>query len=320
MQKNIIYITGTDSYGIELEVKRWIRVFTEKYSDINIDRVRLEERNAFALVRDNLTMTGLFSTKRLFLFSWGIERKIKGSGFEEVLGSLQGTIPEDHFCVFHTLSAKEEWLISWLEKNTDVRRMDTLWNTNAWRNRFPEIREDVLEKILQEYRKSEEEKTPEDRNSQMGHLIASTLELTSLSWWDYQKELLRIEWGGKLFDLVDSILNDKKAESIILLRKILETMNPGELLPSLIGLLRNPLYIKYLQVKWKDSNEIGKIIKVHPFIMKKSLTNRISFPRLQYIFGELVSVNKAYKSGKWLQDSELWRIFWIEIALMGLKK
>lgn len=69
MQKNLIHITGNDSYGIELEVKRWAQVFESKYSDLNIERIRLENRADFPTIRDNLTTTGLFADKRLFIFS-----------------------------------------------------------------------------------------------------------------------------------------------------------------------------------------------------------------------------------------------------------
>lgn len=67
--KNIIYITGNDSYGVEQEVQRWIAVFQGKYGDINIDHIRLEDRTSFPVIRDNLATSGLFTDKRLFLFS-----------------------------------------------------------------------------------------------------------------------------------------------------------------------------------------------------------------------------------------------------------
>ena len=41
MKKNIIHITGNDSHGVELELKRWLGAFTSKYGNINIDRYDL---------------------------------------------------------------------------------------------------------------------------------------------------------------------------------------------------------------------------------------------------------------------------------------
>jgi hypothetical protein len=43
MKKNIIYISGNDSYGVELEIKRWLGVFQSKFGNINIDRYDLSD-------------------------------------------------------------------------------------------------------------------------------------------------------------------------------------------------------------------------------------------------------------------------------------
>lgn len=101
-----------------------------------------------------------------------------------------------------------------------------------------------------------------------------------------------------MFDVIDLIMAERVKESIRLIRRILETMSPAEFLPSLIGLLRSHLYIKFLAKQGKSGNEIGNIIKVHPFVLKKSLASRISFEKLERFFVEIVNTNKAYKSGK----------------------
>ena len=43
MKKNIVYITGNDSYGVDQEIKRWIDTFEMKYGEINIDRYDLSD-------------------------------------------------------------------------------------------------------------------------------------------------------------------------------------------------------------------------------------------------------------------------------------
>ncbi len=43
MKKNIIYITGNDSYGVEMEIQRWLGVFQSKFGNINIDRYDLSD-------------------------------------------------------------------------------------------------------------------------------------------------------------------------------------------------------------------------------------------------------------------------------------
>lgn len=137
-----------------------------------------------------------------------------------------------------------------------------------------------------------------NKNPDIGHVIATTLESIMLAGDINTDALIHTEGGGKMFDLIDLILAERTKESINLMRRILETTNPAEFLPSLIGLLRSHLYIKFLAKIGKDGNEIGNIIKVHPFVLKKSLVSKIRYERLAKLFQEIVTANKAYKSGK----------------------
>ena len=136
MFKNIIYITGNDSYGIEQEVKRWLLAFSSKYGDVNIDRFRLEEIKNTQDIYDQLFTTGLFVEKRLFLFSGGTPKKTKTGGVEEILEKYASEIPEDHFCLFHNILEGEEKLSFWLAKNADTRKIQTLWDIEVWCTRF----------------------------------------------------------------------------------------------------------------------------------------------------------------------------------------
>lgn len=42
-KKNIIYIAGTDSYGVSLELTRWKKRFRESQDGLNIETIRIEE-------------------------------------------------------------------------------------------------------------------------------------------------------------------------------------------------------------------------------------------------------------------------------------
>ena len=55
MKKNIILLTGSDTYGIEKEVQKWNRVFIERHSEMNIERVHLDTLKADASsIRQNM--------------------------------------------------------------------------------------------------------------------------------------------------------------------------------------------------------------------------------------------------------------------------
>ena len=160
MFKNIIYITGNDSYGVEQEVKRWLFAFSSKYGDVNIDRVRLEEIKNTQDIYDQLFTQGLFAEKRLFLFSGGSTRKTKNGGVEGIFELYAREIPEDHFCLFHNLSEGEEKLAFWLEKNADARKVNTLWESTSWQKRFEEIDGKTMSKVLETYQYREKLREP----------------------------------------------------------------------------------------------------------------------------------------------------------------
>ena len=71
MKKNIVLISGRDTYGVEQEVKKWITLFRERQSDINIDRISLETLRDGGQIRQNMLSGGLFAEKRLFVISGG---------------------------------------------------------------------------------------------------------------------------------------------------------------------------------------------------------------------------------------------------------
>jgi len=324
MLKNIIYITGNDTYGVEKELSRFVKVFEEKYSGINIDRYRLEDKSMISHIRDNLFTVGLFSEKRLFIFSWWWEWKGKKWWFEEILTTLGENLPEDHFCIFHSVDKKEVVLIQWLEKYADVRSINTLWSKEAWEKRFPDLEEKVIEKVISLYKESEWEKEDADKNVFIGHMIAHSLEVSTLYEWEkeYALEDIAQSIGAswKIFSLIDAIMQTEQEKALSLFKKIVGHTSWTEVLSSLIWLLRNNLYILYVREKRKDIKSIPSMWRIHPFVQKKAMSSKISFEKLSSIYNKLININIRYKSGKGMKDSELWRILEIELVLFELKK
>jgi DNA polymerase III delta subunit len=112
------------------------------------------------------------------------------------------------------------------------------------------------------------------------------------------REVIHADGGGKIFDLIDTINVGNVQKSIEIFRKILETTKIRELLPSLIGLMRNSLYIKYIYHLGTRESDIAQVIKVHPFVLKKTLQSSLSFEKTSEFYKKLVYISKAYKSGK----------------------
>ncbi|MBX9808976.1 hypothetical protein K2X92_01125 [Candidatus Gracilibacteria bacterium] len=326
MKKNIIYITGNDSYGIEGEVKRWLGAFRGKFGDINIDRFDLSDQSSLKGIADVILMSGLFVEKRLFIFRGGRDRKSKAAGLEDILTSQLDNLPDDHFLFFHNISDKEEGLKTWLSKNADVRNIDTLWDKKIWESRF-DIDSQIISLVLKIYQEGESSRERGDSYSLIGHDIAHTFEMISLLQ-ESGKKLDNTEisglcygYGGDtLFSLVDAIMGLNIPLALAIYHRVTATNRIDEWFGSFVGLLRNNLYIKRMKDMGESENEIANLLKIHPYMLKKGYSSKISYVEIRKLYEKLISMSIAYKRGKGLKDSELGRILSIELALLGLQK
>jgi len=188
--------------------------------------------------------------------------------------------------------------------------------------RFQNIDNDVIEQLLNTYKKWELIKEAWMENSNISHMIGGSLYMIRAlqEEWIATKDAIReilenIPSWWRIFDLVDAITNIDRRKSLKIFRAIIENTKATEILPSLIGLIRNGVYIKYCDAK----NISGNLSKIHPFVIKKTRWSPISWEMLSQFYKKLIDINIAYKSGNGLKDPELWRIFQIELALLGLK-
>lgn len=323
MKKNIILLTGSDTYGIEQEVKKWIRVFSERHSDINIDRIALNSiKENGSIIQQNILSGGLFAEKRLFVISGGNEKRDKTTNFVEFFEPIFDSLPDDHFLLFHSLSERGLDLEKVLVKIGDVKRFGNIYSATLWEGRYPNLDTQIIKKVLSEYEMMDGVLEDWEKNTSQSHMIAGTLEsleLLSLSWKPSQEDIdfaIGTEWWGKIFDLIDAVNNLDTKKALTLFERIAGTKTMFEFLPSYIGLLRSVLYVKYM-----DHHKLPTTgIKVHPYVLGKTLRSKISYVQISKLYTSMVRASIAYKSGKWMKDVELWRIFEIELGIIWLKK
>lgn len=323
MKKNIILLTGTDTYGIEQEVKKWIRLFWERHSEANIDHIYLNSlKENSSMIRQNMLSGWLFAEKRLFVISGGNEKRDKTTDFVLFFESVFESLPDDHYLLFHSL--RERWidLEKILVRIGDVKRFGNIYSASLWENRYPKLNNQVIKKVLWEYEMIDSVLEEWEKNTSESHMIAGTfeaLELLSLSKKLNGEDIdaaIGADGWGKVFDLIDAVNNLDSNKALSIFGKISGTKSMFEFLPSYIWLLRNVLYIKYLNhhklpTAW---------IKIHPYVLGKTLKSKISYLQISELYGRMVRANIAYKSGKWMKDIELWRILEIELGIIWLKK
>lgn len=342
-KKNIIFLSGIDSYGVSLELMRWKKRFRESQDGLNIDTFRIEEVKNWNEVENEILSVWLFADKRLFCFSGGSSPKseknfgdestkatskkdLKWAEAEEKLIKICESLPDDHFIIFShlELSIKSSKLMKWLDTYADKRSFIDIWSITVWENRFPTIWKSEIEKVVTAYKKAESGR--ENTRETLSDAIGNSLEKLSLiklsrpiTKTDVEDSILT-ESSGKIFDFSDAILRGDASGSLELFRDIIQSTNIYAFVPLLIGILRGSMYIKSLKNGGKTEREISNLITVNPYILWKSYNTRISYEKLREFYEKILSVNIAYRSGKGMKDPELWRIFAIELAIIGLKK
>ncbi len=335
-KKNIIYITGRDSYGVEGETRRFVDAFRLRQDENNIDTYRIEEIRDWRVIIQNMQTLWIFVEKRLFVFSGSLKKEPsrtgeiskadkKNSDAENTLLCICETITDDTFLIFSdVMMDPKSRLALWLEKNADVRRYDSIWDISSWQSRYSILTDDEVRAIVTKYKQAEDGSYGWE--TRVSYALGQSLEKLSLIKEsrslvpsDYEDSLFLESWG-KMYDFSDSIMRWDASRSLLIFHTLLESMNIHALLASFLGLIRTSVYIKYYKSIGKTPRDIANLITAHPYVIQKSYESRIEYKDLFDFYEKVLWLNIAYRSGKWRKDPELWRIFDIELAIMGLKK
>ena len=114
--------------------------------------------------------------------------------------------------------------------------------------------------------------------------------------------LVKANLSTNIFQMVDAIGANNKKEALSLLHNHLQAGDdPFYLLSMFFYQFRNMLKISDLSERGINSEyEIAKMVKLHPFVVKKTLAQlrNFSFEKLKDIYGKLAEMDTAIKTGK----------------------
>ncbi|PID84578.1 hypothetical protein CSB09_00225 [Candidatus Gracilibacteria bacterium] len=332
--KNIIYITGDDSFGIERELNGLISIFEKKYGNINIEKIALE--NAHKIHESLFLSLGLFSEKRLFIIrgsqSSKNTKKKEVPGLESVLENIHGTLSEDTILIFAFLPKTEKKLENWLKKHASLREKKFSWLPSAWTPRTT-LDAKYVANILSLYKKYESLRDNYNPNPWIAHEIMHTIEMaeilndsgTTLDMPTIEK-LIHAYQGGHLFQFIDSILAGNIQASIKKLQAFYHHDSIYPFLAGLVSSLRNSLYVITLRDLGKSVQYIAEHLSMHSnprtnaFLIQKSYKSSLSQKEISNFYQKIISKKILYQSGFGMKKSELGILFEIELALLNLKK
>lgn len=329
-KKNIIYIFWTNLFAVEYE-KLWLqKLFKQKYGNESIEICSLENREKYRLYRDTISTPSLLWEKRMFIFSWGeTKKKWENIWFELYIEEIANTLTDNDFLIFYNISPSEKKLISWLKKHASLRERNISWKYIDWQ-KYTSTSPATIQKILKIYEQWEKMREYGETNPFIGKYIfmsleqASILEEAQIAITDDVLETITHPFdGAKIFDFTDAIMQKNITAAIEIfdtIKKSLESTTIDIFIASCIGIIRKNAYIVKLRDTWLSQQEIGYILpKIHSYMLAKVYNSPISSELLSQIFQKLISINMAYKSGKWMKKNVLWRIFEIDTVLFWLK-
>ncbi|MFH1714225.1 MAG: DNA polymerase III subunit delta [Candidatus Nealsonbacteria bacterium] len=114
-------------------------------------------------------------------------------------------------------------------------------------------------------------------------------------------QLVRPKIETDIFSTIDAIAQKNRKKAIFLLHKHLDKGDSPLYLLSMINYqFRNLLLIKDLIEKQKPYYQISKILKLHPFVVRKSynLADKFSYQELKKIYQNIFQVDLSIKTGK----------------------
>ena len=118
---------------------------------------------------------------------------------------------------------------------------------------------------------------------------------------DEIEDLVEKTSEDSIWDLMDALSNGDKAKSLKLVEDILrERQDFIYIIAMLARQFRILSLVKYLSNKGKRSSEITRILKLHPFVVKKTLTfiDNFTFDKLRKLYRKLVKTDLVVKEGK----------------------
>ncbi len=305
----IIFLSGDDNFRSRAKLNEIRGKFQEKdpaQTGLSIFDLGEEDKNADIV--SNFSSGNLFSPKRLIIVKNLISSGNIGKQ-EEVLGFLKnekGTEDnKDLVIVFweEKKVPKSNKLSKFLEKKSKSQKFEKLGGKNLEKwilERFQEKNKDInVEKEALDELIILSQGDSWNLANEIDKLV-SYLPKGKIKKEDVLK-LSSSRFSANIFETIDALGSGNKQKATFLLEQHLGSgEDPFYLFSMFIYQFRNLLQVSDLDRKNFSLSDIIKTTKLHPFVVKKSLsqTRRFSFSDLVKIYRKLSQIDKEAKQGR----------------------
>ncbi|PIS43094.1 MAG: DNA polymerase III subunit delta [Candidatus Kerfeldbacteria bacterium CG08_land_8_20_14_0_20_40_16] len=307
----IIFIHGEDTYRTQQRVTQLKEAFIKKYSHSGLNVVTLDgEDLTLSDFRNKCFSAGLLEKKRLII----IKNVVSQSSDKELLQGVLELIeskkfPKDNILIFWEGSLNEE-----KPKKGEASLKGALLKTLAKERaeRFELLSIDELKKWtlkeIKERRGKIESGALEELVSKVGQdLWQMNNEIEKLVNYCSGRQIARQDvvafvqskFDENIFHLTDALGQRQKKQALKLIHDQLASgAEPLLLLSKFIWQFRNLIQIKEMIRQGRTSAEITKELKLHPFVVQKTVpqANRFSEEELKEIYSGLLEIDFKLKN------------------------
>lgn len=317
-KNNQIYIWhGENDYDIRKNLDAWKARFSAKYSNMNIINIDLEDPSLKKdiLIKDlknAFYADSIFSNAKLIILKnffltdpkkIAVSIKPKLKEIENLLCELSANLPKDFYVIFWQKSSADKRKTVYKkikllanEKEFGIPKgMDlTKWIFNEFKENNCRVENYAVQKLIllcggnlwllgNEIKKLCAYKKGEP-------VLATDVEV-----------LVKAKFDDNIFNLMDAISNKNKKSAI---KFFYDQLNSGaeELYLLAMTIKQFRTLLKTVEIKQENfyisSDQLSKILKVHPFVAKKSLEQAGNFKleELKRIYKELLQMDLKIKS------------------------
>ncbi len=320
----MIYLfTGNNSFALEEEVKKWKKVFLEKYGDFNL--VHIKDISAFDthFLAENLLGSSLFWLKKFIIiedypFTASAISQIRGNG-EELINlenfflTILEKIPEENVLVFSASNPdKRTKIYKEISEKAEIKDF-SFWDENDLKKFILKRYDGKISSadldILVRYKSAHIQKII----SEIEKLLLSKEKIIKD---DIEKNIVP-EIEENIFMIVDNLLNKKKDTVLKEIKNTLNFITVYALYNSLLANIRNRVYIDMLKSLHFSQTEIKDYLGLwnKAFLIGKSY--KIRFEELKNFYQDLIELDKKMKFWKMIGSEE--RDFLYEIEKIILK-
>lgn len=320
----MIYLfTGNNSFALEEEVKKWKKVFLEKFWDFNL--VHIKDILAFDthFLAENLLGSSLFWGKKFIIiedypFTASFISQIRGNG-EELINlenfflAILEKIPVENILVFSVSNPdKRTKIYKKISEKAEIKDF-SFWDENDLKKFLLKRYDGKISSadldILVRYKSAHIQKII----SEIEKLLLSKEKITKD---DIEKNIVP-EIEENIFMIVDNLLNKKKDTVLKEIKNTLNFITVYALYNSLLANIRNRVYIDMLKSLHFSQTEIKDYLGLGNKAFLIGKTYNIRFEELKNFYQDLIELDKKMKFWKMIGSEE--KDFLYEIEKIILK-